>query len=98
LNAQDKTRPHDLIILGVAPLIGLLQLLAWIGAVVLWRYSSGGALTTFGLFPVIAALVRPTTAFVSFSVLVTGLIALKHKGNIERSWKGTESRMGEQKN
>lgn len=85
-------------VLGVAPLIGLLLLLAWIGAVALWRYSSGGALTAFGLFPVIAALLRPSAAFVSFAVLVTGLIVIKHKGNIERLWEGTESKMGERKN
>jgi glycerol-3-phosphate acyltransferase PlsY len=82
-------------VLGVAPLIGLLLLLAWIGAVALWRYSSGGALTAFGLFPVIAALMRPSAAFVSFAVVVTGLIVIKHKGNIERLWKGTESKMGQ---
>ncbi len=82
-------------VLGVAPLIGLLLLLAWIGAVALWRYSSGGALTAFGLFPVIAALMRPSAAFVSFAVVVTGLIVIKHKGNIERLWKGTESRIGQ---
>jgi glycerol-3-phosphate acyltransferase PlsY len=82
-------------VLGVAPLIGLLLLLAWIGAVSLWRYSSGGALMAFGLFPIIAALVRPTSAFVLFSVVVTGLIVIKHKGNIERLWKGTESKMGQ---
>jgi glycerol-3-phosphate acyltransferase PlsY len=85
-------------VLGVAPLIGLLLLLAWIGAVAIWRYSSGGALTAFGLFPVIAVLVHPSAAFVSFAVLVTGLIVIKHKGNIERLWKGTESKMGERKN
>lgn len=85
-------------VLGVAPFIGLLLLLAWIGAVALWRYSSGGALTAFGLFPVISVLVRPSAAFVSFAVLVTGLIVIKHKGNIERLWKGTESKMGERKN
>jgi glycerol-3-phosphate acyltransferase PlsY len=85
-------------VLGVAPLIGLLLLLAWIGAVALWRYSSGGALTAFGLFPVIAALMRPSAAFVSFAVVVTGLIVIKHKENIERLWKGTESKMGERKN
>lgn len=84
-------------VLGVAPLIGLLLLLAWIGAVALWRYSSGGALTAFGLFPIIAALLRPSMAFILFSVLVTGLIVIKHKGNIERLWKGTESKMGEKK-
>lgn len=84
-------------VLGVAPLIGLLLLLAWIGAVAIWRYSSGGALTAFGLFPVIAALVRPTTAFMLFSLVVSGLIGIKHKGNIERLWMGTESKMGEKK-
>ena len=82
-------------VLGVAPLIGLLLLLAWIGAVALWRYSSGGALTAFGLFPIIAALLQPSAAFVSFAVVVTGLIVVKHKGNIERLWKGTESKMGQ---
>jgi acyl phosphate:glycerol-3-phosphate acyltransferase len=30
-----------------------------------------------------------------FSVLVTSLIVIKHKGNIERLWKGTESRIGQ---
>lgn len=84
-------------VLGVSPLIGLLLLLAWIGAVAMWRYSSGGALTAFGLFPIIAALMRPSAAFISFAVLVTGLIVIKHKGNIERLWKGTESKIGEKK-
>lgn len=82
-------------VLGVAPLIGLLLLLAWIGAVAMWRYSSGGALTAFGLFPLIAALICPTTAFMLFSLAVSGLIMIKHKGNMERLWKGTESKMGQ---
>lgn len=84
-------------VLGVAPLIGLLLFLAWIGAVALWRYSSGGALTAFGLFPILAASLRPTAPFVLFSVLVTSLIVVKHKGNIERLWRGTESKIGEKK-
>ncbi len=84
-------------VLGVAPLIGLILLLAWIGAVTLWRYSSGGALTAFGLFPIIATLLRPTVAFVLFSVVVSGLIVMKHKGNIQRLWNGTESKIGESK-
>jgi len=84
-------------VLGVAPLIGLLLLFAWVGAVALWRYSSGGALTAFGLFPVLAALFRPSHAFISFALLVTGLIVVKHKGNIERLWNGTESKIGQSK-
>lgn len=61
----------------------------------LWRYSSGGAPTAFALFPILAASLRPTAAFVLFSALVTSLIVIKHKGNIERLWKGTESKMGQ---
>ena len=82
-------------VLGVEPAIGFLLLLAWISAVALWRYSSGGALTAFGLFPLIASLARPTVEFVLFSVIVSGLIVLKHKGNIERLWNGTESKIGQ---
>lgn len=84
-------------VLGVEPAIGFLLLLAWISAVALWRYSSGGALTAFGLFPLIASLARPTVEFVLFSVIVSGLIVLKHKGNIERLWNGTESKIGKKK-
>jgi glycerol-3-phosphate acyltransferase PlsY len=84
-------------VLGVAPLIGLILLLTWLGAVALWRYSSGGALTAFVLFPLIAALVRPTVGFVLFSIVVSGLIVMKHKGNVERLWNGTESKIGEKR-
>lgn len=84
-------------VLGVAPLIGLLLLVAWIGAVALWRYSSGGALTAFGLFPLLAAAVRPTIEFLLFSFVVSGLIVVKHTGNIQRLLKGTESKIGQGK-
>ena len=84
-------------VLGVELAIGFLLLLAWVGAVAMWRYSSGGALTAFGLFPLIASLARPTVEFVLFSVVISGLIVLKHKGNIERLWNGTESKMGQKK-
>jgi acyl phosphate:glycerol-3-phosphate acyltransferase len=82
-------------VLGVAPLMGFILLLSWIGAVSLWRYSSGGALTAFGLFPLLAAFIRPTAWFIFFSVVVSSLIVMKHKGNIERLWNGTESKIGQ---
>jgi glycerol-3-phosphate acyltransferase PlsY len=81
-------------VLGVAPLIGLLLLLIWLGTVAIWRYSSGGALAAFGVFPLVAALARPTIPFLLFAAGVSGLIVLKHKGNIERLWNGTESKIG----
>lgn len=82
-------------VLGVAPLIGLVLLLAWGGAVAAWRYSSGGALTAFVLFPALAMLMRPTGAFLLFALTISGLVVVKHKGNIERLWQGTESKIGQ---
>jgi acyl phosphate:glycerol-3-phosphate acyltransferase len=64
-------------------------------AVAIWSYSSDGALTAFGVFPILAAIPRPTVPFALFSIVVTSLIVIKHKGNIERLWKGTESRIGQ---
>ena len=84
-------------VLGVAPLIGGILLLAWVGAVAIWRYSSGGALTAFGLFPILAAFIHPTGPFLVFSLLVTGLIVVKHKDNISRLLQGTESKIGQRK-
>ncbi|MCP9448405.1 MAG: glycerol-3-phosphate 1-O-acyltransferase PlsY [Nitrospira sp.] len=84
-------------VLGVAPMIGLLLLLAWIGAVALWRYSSGGALTAFGLFPIIAVFVHPTGPFLLFSLAITLLIVVRHKDNIIRLLRGTEPKIGERR-
>ncbi len=84
-------------VLGVAPLVGLLLLLTWIGTVAIWRYSSGGALAAFALFPLFAALFHSTVAFLLFAMIVSGLIGMKHKGNIERLWSGTESKIGQQR-
>ena len=82
-------------VIGVAPLIGLVLIGTWLATVAIWRYSSGGALAAFGLFPLVAAVVRPSVAFVLFSVAVSSLIVVNHKGNIERLWKGTESKIGQ---
>lgn len=82
-------------VFGVAPMIGVILLVTWLGTVAVWRYSSGGALAAFGLFPLIAAVLHPSVAFVLFSVIVSGLIGMKHKGNIERLWVGTESKIGQ---
>ncbi len=82
-------------ILGIAPLIGSMLLMAWLGAVAFWRYSSSGALTAFGLFPIIAAFMRPTGWFLFFAMVISGLILIKHKGNMERLWNRTESKIGE---
>jgi len=82
-------------VLGLSPPVGLLLLLIWIGAVAIWRYSSGGALAAFGMFPVVAIVDEQRHEFLAFAIVVTSLIWIKHKDNIVRLWKGTESKIGQ---
>lgn len=84
-------------VLGLSPSIGLLLLLIWLGAVAIWRYSSGGALAAFGCFPVVAIVNEQRQEFFVFSLIVSMLIWVKHRDNIVRLWKGTESKIGEKK-
>jgi glycerol-3-phosphate acyltransferase PlsY len=84
-------------VLGLSPSIGLLLLLIWLGAVAIWRYSSGGALAAFSCLPVVAIVNEQRQEFFIFSLLVSALIWIKHKDNIVRLWRGTESKMGRKK-
>jgi acyl phosphate:glycerol-3-phosphate acyltransferase len=84
-------------VLGLSPSIGTLLLLIWLGAVAIWRYSSGGALAAFGLFPVVAIVNEQRQEFLIFAIVVSTLIWIKHKDNIVRLWKGTEGKIGQKK-
>jgi glycerol-3-phosphate acyltransferase PlsY len=85
------------VVLGLSPSIGLLLLLIWLGAVAIWRYSSGGALAAFACFPVVTIVNEQRQEFFIFSLVVSALIWIKHKDNIVRLWRGTESKMGKKK-
>jgi len=82
------------VVLGLSPSIGLLLLLIWLGAVAIWRYSSGGALAAFGCFPIVAVVNEQRQEFFIFSLVISALIWIKHKDNIVRLWEGTESKIG----
>jgi glycerol-3-phosphate acyltransferase PlsY len=84
-------------VLGLSPSMGLLLLMIWLGAVAIWRYSSGGALAAFACLPIVAIVNEQRQEFFVFSMIVSTLIWVKHKDNILRIWKGTESKIGRQK-
>lgn len=73
-------------VLGVAPWIGLTLMLLWIGAVFLWKYSSGGALLAFAAFPLVALIAHRSWLFIGFAGLVSLLIWIRHRDNLIRLW------------
>lgn len=81
-------------ILGIHFPMGLVLVALWITTVGIWRYSSGGALMTFGALPVISWFMTFDLSVTIFSLLLSGLVIGKHKGNIVRLLEGTEPRIG----
>ncbi len=80
-------------VLGMEPLVGLFLVGIWIGAVIIFKYSSGGALAAFIGFPFLAYFFYGEMAFTLFSLCVLGLIVYSHQENIIRLVKGTEPKM-----
>ena len=80
-------------VLGMEPLYGLCLFGIWIGAVLIFKYSSGGALATFIGFPFLTYFLNGELDFILFSLCVLGLIVYSHKENILRLANGTEPRM-----
>ena len=81
-------------ILGIHFPIGIFLVLIWAATVGIWKYSSGGALMAFGVFPVVSWFMTFDLHFTIFSLLLSGLIIGKHKSNIVRLLDGTEPRIG----
>lgn len=80
---------------GIAPLIGLGLITIWLLTAALWRYSSGAALAAFCSLPFLGMLAGKGGLFLLFSLIVTGLIGVRHAGNITRLWRGTEPKIGQ---
>lgn len=82
---------------GVTPGLGLLLLITWLITAGIWRYSSGAALTAFAILPLGAWTGGRSTAFVAFTIVVSGAIWWKHQDNIRRLLSGAESKIGQSK-
>lgn len=81
-------------VLGLHGLIGAVLILTWLGCVAAFRYSSGGALAAFGVFPALVLLLTWDFSFLIFSFLVSGMIFYRHRDNIIRLSQGVEPKIG----
>ena len=80
-------------VLSIEPLLGLCLFGIWIGTVIIFRYSSGGALAAFSGFPILAFFFNGDLQLTYFSLALLGLIVYGHTENISRLLKGTEPKM-----
>lgn len=78
-----------------SPQVAILSLIIWLAAAFITKYSSLGAIVSFGLLPVNVFLFDPVGIKVLISAMITLLILVKHAGNIERLIKGTERKIGD---
>ena len=71
--------------------LGLLLVLTWLTVAKLTRYSSLAAIVTVSLAPLYTWLLKPL--YVYPVLMLSALIVFRHKGNIYRLLKGTESKI-----
>lgn len=80
-------------VLGIEPFLGICLVGIWIGTVIIFKYSSGGALVAFFCFPILSFLSGGDFSFIVFSLCILGLIIYGHTENISRLRKGTEPKV-----
>jgi glycerol-3-phosphate acyltransferase PlsY len=77
-----------------SPRTALITFVIWIAVVMTTKYSSLGALISFGLLP-LNIILFDSKEKLPVALLVTLLILIRHTDNIQRLMKGTERRIGE---
>lgn len=84
------------VVLAIAPLTGLICLLAWAGAAALWKYSSLAALVSFALYPLMTFAFHGESKPRAFlSLFVFTMMYYRHRENIKRLLVGTEPKIGQ---
>jgi glycerol-3-phosphate acyltransferase PlsY len=76
-----------------SPQTALITFIIWLVVVLTTKYSSLGALVSFGLLPLIVLF--DSNEKLPVALLITTLIVIHHTENIKRLIKGTERRIGE---
>jgi len=81
---------------GVAPLVGGSILGLWLLGLASTRISSVGAMVAFTGLPFVALAFAKSAVFLVFTVGLSLLILMRHRGNIARLVTGNEPRIGSQ--
>ena len=82
-------------IIGLAPLVAAAALTTWAVMAMLFRISSLAALTAATLAPLYAYLLGGRWATVLVLATMAALLIWRHRANVQRIMRGTESRIGD---
>jgi len=84
------------VLLIYTPQAAVITLLLWLLVAFFTKYSSLGAIVAFGLFPVNILLFDPDSkGKLPIAIIITMLILIRHRDNIQKLMKGTERKIGE---
>ncbi len=83
------------VILVYSPYAGLLCVASWLLTAWFTRYSSLSAIIAFILLPPIIFITDYSAGKIIISAIIAFLILYKHKENIKRLFKGTETKIGQ---
>ena len=82
-------------LLAALPAVGLVAVLIWLLTALCFRYSSLAALLAAAGVPVAAAAWEGRGPLLAFTLLLAGLIVVRHHENIRRLWRGEEQKIGQ---
>src|SRR4030043_1381324 len=77
-----------------SPQTALVTFIIWLVVVIFTRYSSLGAIVSFGLLPINILLFNGKERLLA-AILITILIFIRHRENIQRLMNGTERKIGQ---
>jgi acyl phosphate:glycerol-3-phosphate acyltransferase len=85
------------VVLAVSPWTGVVALLAWLIAAIIWRYSSLSALIAFASYPFVTFAVPPPPSkpYGLLSLFIFGMTYYRHRENIKRLIAGSEPKIGQ---
>lgn len=83
------------VLLFYSPFAAFITFIIWLVVVLSTKYSSLGALVSFGLLPLSIYVVDYSKGKLFVAFLITVFIVIRHKNNIQRLMKGTERKIGQ---
>jgi glycerol-3-phosphate acyltransferase PlsY len=82
------------VLLIYSPFAALVTILVWLAVIFVTRYSSLGAIISFGLLPLSQYVFDYTREKLIVSLMIAALLMMRHADNISRLMRGTEPKIG----